>query len=335
MKRIIQVGVGGMGNCWIDRVAESELWESVAYVDTNADNLKAAAARHHIPAAQCFTDLEQALNTVKADALLDVTPQQFRKNVCLAAFEHGLHVMSEKPLADSLENAQAIITAGEKAGRIYMVTQNYRYQPVIKTAREMIANGGIGKVGYVDVAFHKGPHFGGFREEMAFPLVLDMSIHHFDMMRYLLDTDIEAVNAISLNTPWNWNKGEATIMVQAEMTNGIVVNYHGSWIAQGYETPWNANWRFDGATGVLMIENDLLYLGSTAQHGADKRESVKFPETGAIHQARLLELFAEALDTGKEPETSGRRNYNSLATTYAVVRSAKERQRVSVAELTV
>ena len=335
MKRIIQVGVGGMGNCWIDRVAESELWESVAYVDVNPENLKAAATRHKIPAAQCFTDLEHALKTVKADALLDVTPQQFRKNVCLTAFEHGLHVMSEKPLADSLENAQAIIAAGEQAGRIYMVAQNYRYQPIITAAKETIALDGIGKVGYVDVAFHKGPHFGGFREEMAYPLVLDMSIHHFDMMRHLLDTDIEAVDALSLSTPWNWNKGDATIMVQAEMTNGIVVNYHGSWIAQGYETPWNANWRFDGATGVLMIENDALFIGDTAKYGADKREAVVFPETGAIHQARLLELFAEALDTNNEPETSGRRNFNSLATTYAVVRSAKERRRVCVAELSV
>ena len=335
MKRIIQVGVGGMGNCWIDKVADSSIWEAVAYVDVNETNLKAAAERHNLPASQCFTDLETALKTVKADALLDVTPQQCRKGVCLTAFEHGLHVMSEKPLADSLENAQAVIAAGEKAGRIYMVTQNYRYQPFITKTREWIAAGRIGSVGYVDVAFHKGPHFGGFREEMAYPLVLDMSIHHFDMMRYMLDADVEAVEALSLNAPWNWNKGDATIMVQAELSNGIVVNYHGSWVAQGYETPWNAHWRFDGANGVLMIENDTLYIADTAKMGADKREPVDCPETDAIHQARLLELLAEAIDTGNEPETSGRRNFNSLATTYAVVRSAKERRRVGVAELTV
>jgi predicted dehydrogenase len=298
-------------------------------VDVDKKNLTVAATRHGTPKSLCFTDLDAALNSVKADALLDVTPQQCRKAVCCAAFKHGLHVMSEKPLADTLKNAQAVVACAAKYRRIYMVTQNYRYQAVVQTAKRTLAQGRIGEVGYASVDFHKGPHFGGFREQMAYPLVLDMSIHHFDMMRCMLDTDIVAVSAISIDAPWNWNKGEATVMAQLEMTNGAVVNYHGSWVATGWETPWNANWRFDGSKGVLLMENDRLAI---SEEPGKKRAlpPIRFPK---VHQAWLLDAFADALDSGEEPETSGRRNLNSLAATYAVVRAAKERRRVLLDEL--
>ena len=107
-------------------------------------------------------------------------------------------------------------------------------------------------MGYVGVTFHKGPHFGGYREEMAYPLVLDMSIHHFDMIRCMFDTDVRAVQAASVNAPWNWNKGDATVMAQLTLMNRVVVNYFGSWVASGAETPWNADWRIEGSKGVLL-----------------------------------------------------------------------------------
>ena len=329
MRKIIQVGVGGMGHVWADRVAESTTWEAAAYVDANDDNLRAAAERHGISADICFARVKDALETVEADALLDVTPQQFRRGVCCAAFERGLDVLSEKPLADNLVNAKAIVETAGRLGRTYMVAQNYRYQTTAQTVRQFLHSGHLGSVGYVGVSFHKGPHFGGFREAMPYPLVLDMSIHHFDLMRCFLDTDVVAVQALSTNAPWNWNKGEATISVSLEMANGVSVNYHGSWVATGWETCWNANWRFEGSKGVLLWENDVVEFSGAP----DRKAPVPHTVAGKEHQAYLLEAFGQALDTGAEPETSGRRNLNSLATTYAVVKAAQERRRVEVAEM--
>ncbi|MBN2308526.1 MAG: Gfo/Idh/MocA family oxidoreductase [Candidatus Hydrogenedentes bacterium] len=329
MRRIIQVGVGGMGAAWTNQVANSDRWEAAAYVDTSRANLMAAAARHGMPRSRCYRDLDKALLEVEADALLDVTPQQFRKGVCLAAFERGLHVMSEKPLADSLRNAKAIVSRAARLNRTYMVAQNYRYQPTAQTVKRFIAAGRLGRVGYAGITFHKGPHFGGYREEMAYPLVLDMSIHHFDLVRCLLDADVVAVQAASLNAPWNWNKGDATVMAQLELANGAAVNYFGSWVAAGWETSWNADWRFDGEKGALLWENDAVTFSAKPSHRR-KVSLVKWPKS---HQAYLLDAFADALDSGDEPETSGRRNLNSLATTYAVVRAARQKRRVLVDEL--
>jgi predicted dehydrogenase len=329
MRRIIQVGVGGMGSGWTDRVAESDQWEAAAYVDVSKKNLMVAAERHGLPRNRCFTDLDAALNRIEADALLDVTPQQFRRGVCENALKRGLHVMSEKPLADSLRNAQAIVACAQKCRRTYMVAQNYRYQPVVQTVKRFIKQGRLGDVGYVGVNFHKGPHFGGYREEMAYPLVLDMSIHHFDLMRCLFDADVRFVEATSVNAPWNWNKGDATVMAQLELDNGVVVNYFASWVTTGWETGWNADWRFEGSKGVLLWERDHVALSSAPQ----KKRAVPLVKWPKAHQAYLLEAFARALDTGIEPETSGRRNLNSLAATYAVVRAAKERKRIKVSDL--
>ncbi|HEO72505.1 MAG TPA: Gfo/Idh/MocA family oxidoreductase, partial [Candidatus Hydrogenedentes bacterium] len=319
----------GMGVGWTDRAAESDRWEVAAYVDTNRRNLMAAAERHKMPKRRCFTRLDDALHTVEADALLDVTPQQFRKGVCCAAFKHGLDVMSEKPLADSLPNAQIIVRQAAQYERTYMVAQNYRYQAVVQTAKRFIAKGSLGEPGYVGVNFHKGPHFGGYRETMAYPLVLDMSIHHFDLMRCLFDADIAAVQATSISTPWNWNKGDATVMAQLELQNGVKVNYFASWVATGAETDWNAHWRIEGSKGVLIWANGKL----TFHTATGTRRSVPLLKWPLEHQAYLLEAFADALDNGAEPETSGRRNLNSLIATYAVVRAAKQRRRVVLSDM--
>jgi predicted dehydrogenase len=210
-----------------------------------------------------------------------------------------------------------------------MVAQNYRYQASTQTAKRFVQGGRLGDVGYVGVNFHKGPHFGGFREAMAYPLVLDMSIHHFDMMRAILGADVVAVEAVSVNAPWNWNKGEATVMAQLEFSSGTVVNYFASWVARGAETNWNGDWRFEGRKGVLLWENDRFRFSDAP----DKRRDLPLVKWPVEHQAYLLKEFARALDEGRQPETSGRDNLNSLATTYAVVRAAQERRRVRMSEL--
>lgn len=329
MRKIIQVGVGGMGTMWTDCVVQSRHWEPAAYVDTNRKNLMAAATRHRLPRSRCFTHLGEALGKVEADAVLDVTPQEFRREVCCAAFARGLHVLAEKPLADSVANAKAIVTEAEVRGSTFMVAQNYRFQVLAQTVRRFIASGRLGEVGYVGVTFQKAPHFGGYRDRMPYPLVLDMSIHHVDLMRCLLDSDVHAVAATGFNPPWSWYKGDAGVMAQFVLDSGVPVNYFGCWVCSGWETPWNGNWRFEGSKGVLLWENDQLSF--SCKPGS--RRKVRSVNMATQTQMYLLDAFARALDTREEPETSGRRNLNSLAATHAVVRAAQEMRLVNVTEL--
>ncbi len=329
MQRIIQVGLGAMGQGWANCVAQSERWEATAYVDVNRKRLAAAAERHGMPRNRCFRDLKTALGSVEADAVLDVTPQQTRRDVCATALEYGLHVLCEKPLADTVKNAVALTEQARSVNRTLMVAQNYRYQPATQTAKRFIARGRLGKVGYVGVSFHKGPHFGGYREQMPYPLLLDMAIHHFDMMRCILGGDVAAVQGTSINAPWNWNRGDATVSAFLEMSDGVGVNYFASWVSQGWETDWNANWRIEGEKGVLLIEDSQVYI-------ADKcatRRRVAPVKMAHTHQAWLLDGFATALEKKVEPDTSAGNNLNSLMTTHAMTRAVEEQRRVRVEEL--
>ena len=329
MQRIIQVGLGAMGQGWADQVAQSDQWEAAAYVDLNRKNMTMAAERHGMPKNRCFRNLNTAIRSVEADAVLDVTPQQSRRAVCATAMECGLEALCEKPLADTLENAKALIELSRTTGRTLMVAQNYRYQPAVQTVKKFIAQGKLGKLGYIGVSFHKSPHFGGYREQMAYPLLLDMSIHHFDMARCICGKDIEAVQGMSIQTPWNWNKGDATLAAFLEMENGVGVNYFGSWVSRGWETDWNANWRIEGEKGVLLLENSQVYFTNKCA----TRWKVPLVKMANTHQAWLLDGFATALQKKREPETSAGNNLNSLAATHAVVCAAQEQRRLIVKEL--
>lgn len=329
MRRIIQVGLGAMGQGWADCVARSEKWEAAAYVDINRRNMIIAAERHGMPKSRCFRNLNTALRSVEADAVLDITPQQCRRAVCTAALECGLDVLCEKPLADTVANAQALIELSRSTGRTLMVAQNYRYQPVVQTAKKLVAAGKLGKLGYIGVSFHKGPHFGGYREQMPYPLLLDMSIHHFDMIRCITGKDITAVQGMSVNAPWNWNQGDATLSALLELEGGVGVNYFGSWVSRGWETDWNGNWRIEGEMGVLLIEDGQVYF-TNKQKTRRKIPLVKMAKT---HQAWLLDGLCEMLEKKMEPETSAGNNLNSLAATHAMVSALEQQRRFLVKEL--
>jgi predicted dehydrogenase len=186
-----------------------------------------------------------------------------------------------------------------------------------QTLKKTLDSGVIGPIGAVHVEFFKGPHFGGFREEMAYPLIIDMSIHHFDLMRFFLGSDPVQVFGRSWNPPWSWFKGDASASVILDFANGIHVSYDGSWCSQGRETDWNANWRFEGTNGIVMMVNSQVY---TVLTGTDGRmmDTVYMERTG---QAYLLQEFYEAVTQGKPAVTTCQDNIKSLGIVFDVVQS--------------
>ncbi|HID11672.1 MAG TPA: Gfo/Idh/MocA family oxidoreductase [Candidatus Latescibacteria bacterium] len=325
--RVIQVGVGGFGRGWVEVLARSEEVEVVGLVDVDQQALEEAGEKLGVD--ELFTNFEEALGKVEADAVLDVTPPTFRTEITLKALKAGRHVLSEKPLALSMEDAKAIVRAADEAGRVYMVSQNYRFNPVPRTIRELLGERAKGKVEYVVVEFQKGPRFVGFRTEMEYPLLVDMSIHHFDLMRYLLDSDVEWVQVESFRPTWSWFRHDPSFFMVLKMADGTLISYSGSWVTRGFETTWNGRWRFACSEGSLLWDNDKLYL-SAGTKGRRKAELVDMPLT---NQDYSLHEFVSSIREGREPETSGRDNIRSLAVVFASVLSARTGRRVKVEEL--
>ena len=316
---VIQVGVGGMGQTWLRTVAASEEVEYVAWVDVDEQVLEEKCQAYDFSPQHCYTSLQEALESEEADGLINVTPPQYHRAVSCAALDAGLHVLSEKPLADSMESAVDIVECAEEAGVILMVAQNYRHRDLTATLRETLASGRYGAPGQIQVNFFKGPHFGGFREEMDYPLIIDMSIHHFDMMRYILDADPKTVSGYSWNPQWSWFAGDASACLFFTFEKELSVVYNGSWCSTGTQTSWNGDWRIECDQGVILSRDDKVYAGKTES----PLERVESKGAMRSNQAYLLHEFYQAVTEGPLPATHGQDNLKSLGMVFGAVEAVR------------
>lgn len=326
--KVIQVGIGGMGNTWLSAIQKSPLVQFAGFVEIDDEIARAQTEQYGLDQSLIFSSLPQALEAVEADAVINVTPPGVHREICVTALKAGAPVLTEKPLAGTLEDARAIAAAADSTGVLCSVAQNYRYRPLAQTINSILQSGELGPVAAVRAEFFRGPHFGGFREEMAHPLIVDMSIHHFDMMRFFLDSDPTAISARSWNPPWSWFDGDASAAAQIEFANGVQASYIGSWCSQAIETSWNADWRFECERGVLLIENDRVYLQRlvSVEEGArglaslhDEKREVSLVSMAHEGQDYLLHEFYEAVILGKSVGTSAQDNIHTMQFVFGVV----------------
>ncbi len=335
--KVIQVGIGGMGNVWLQAVRQSDAVDFAGFVEINDDIAGQQAAAYSLDRERIFHTLPQALAQVEADAVINVTPPQFHRKISVTALEAGLPVLSEKPLAGTLADARAIVAAANKTGVLHSVAQNYRYRPLAQTVKAILDSGELGAVAAVSVEFYKGPHFGGFREQMPQPLIIDMALHHFDMLRFFLDSDAAWISARSWNPPWSWYAGDASAAAQIEFANGAQVSYCGSWCSQALETSWNANWRFECAGGVLLVEDDTVTVqrllragdgpsGLVNQHS--EKRPVPLLEMERAGQEYLLHEFYAAVQNGGSTATTAQDNMRTMELVFGVVAACESGQPV-------
>jgi predicted dehydrogenase len=331
MIKVIQLGIGGMGDLWLNVVRRCADVEYAGFVEVSDEIARQQIAKYDLDPALIFPSLEEALAKVSADAVINVTPPQFHLQTCSAALEAGLPVLCEKPLAHTRADAHALADKAASTGVLLMVAQNYRYSAVAAAVKSALESGELGAVSGVAVEFYKAPRLIGFREFMAHPLLIDMAIHHFDMLRYFLGADPVRVYAQTWNPPWSWYKGDACAIVTAVFASGAHVSYTGSWCAQGRETPWNAHWRFECERGILLIEQDQVYLqtvtgvedrGGYYHTGYGNLMQIPLVDPPLQAQDYLLREFYEAVTTGKPPATSAQDNIHTIDFVFDAVDSA-------------
>ena len=151
MIRILIVGAGGMANTHAAAFAAMDGVACVGVVEPVAARRTDFCARHGIEMA--FGDLEAALDWGEFDAAANVTPDQVHKATTLPLLSAGKHVLCEKPLATCHADAVAMRDAADAAGVVAMINLTYRNVPALARAREMIAEGRIGKVRHVEASY--------------------------------------------------------------------------------------------------------------------------------------------------------------------------------------
>ena len=184
---VVLVGCGAMSKAWLEAIRQIDGVAIVGIVDLDADKAQARAREFGLADAAIGSDLDAILDQTRPDAVFDVVVPAARRDVALSAFAHGCHLLTEKPLADSPDNARAIIEAAGAAGRTHAVVQNRRYVANVRRIRRFLDSCAIGAPTSIHADFFVAPHFGGFREQMRHVLLLDMAIHTFDAARYMVN----------------------------------------------------------------------------------------------------------------------------------------------------
>lgn len=334
--RLIQCGVGGFGRGWIENhSSQSPDFDLVALVDISDEQLASAGEKTGVPADRHFKTLEAALDAVEADAVLTVTPPAVHARHAQVAFARGLHVMTEKPIADTIENAKLMVQRARESGKQLSVSQNYRFRPEVQKLRQLLADGVVGEFGHGHLDFYIPADFtGSFRETMEYPLLVDMAIHHFDLIRCITGRNITRVAAHSFRPAWSWYVHDPGLKMILELEGGLPFSYSGDWSAYGRSTSWNGDWRLQCATGSLHFENDAITIARNDKWMKNPTvEPVTAEPLEWAHQQATLHQFAESIRSGTPAQTSGADNLYSFGAVIAGVTSARESRTVTLEEI--
>jgi predicted dehydrogenase len=334
--RIVQVGVGLWGRSWAELIQRARGFTLAAVVDSSAE-ARAWAAALGVP---LYPRLDRALAAVEAEAVLLVSPPATHRPLAEQAFAARRHVLTEKPLAPTLADARAIADAARQAGLVAMVTQNYRFRRQSRELGRLVRSGALGRLEGIRVDFRRdlrsrwiSPH--DWRGRMPHPLLLDMAIHHVDLVRAITGREIAVVDARGWRVGDSPFRHEPTVDALLTLDDGTPVAYHGTWAEPlGRETSWNGDWELVGTRARATwtgAPNDAL-RGTVALEpfGGERRRLHPAPlpaldRLGVLHEAR------RAIRAGDEPECSAADNLRTLAAVLALARSTETRESVRLA----
>ena len=333
--KLIHVGLGNWGLDWEANALPpvDDIVERVAIVDAHEPTLAKAQKKLKLPDAKCFADLDEAFAATDADLVLITAPMVAHVPLAIQAMEAGKHVLVEKPFAGTLAEAQEAVAVSERTGKTLMVSQNYRFYPAPRTAAQLVAEGTMGQPGSVYVDFRRwanDPEYEMNRHyQFPHPLLFDMSIHHYDLMRMVLGQ--EAVEVYARDTSPSWSKfdEESEALLIITFANGQILSYRGSWVSSGDPTHWAGDWRMEFSEGELAWTSragaDLAASGDvvTARHRGAKPVEQPMKELPKLGRSMGLKQLVESIERGVEPESSGRENLGTVAIMEASVRSAE------------
>jgi predicted dehydrogenase len=335
----VLVGCGAMSRAWLDAARQVEDLAIVGLVDLDPDRARGRAAEFGLETAETGTSLDLMLDRKRPDVVFDVVVPSARPAVVMSALAHGCHVLTEKPLAGSLDEARAILAAARKAGRIHAVVQNRRYLAGVRRIRRFLESAAIGRPTSIHCDFFIAPHFGGFREEMDHVLLLDMAIHAFDAARAMTGLEARRVYCREWDPPNTWFRQGSSAAALFDLEGGAVFTYRGSWCADGVRTSWEGAWRIVGERGSLTWDGLENLQAETVQTGLrdgllSRVGPVEVPPLGPFDRVGghlgVMRDFIDAVRGGAQPETAGPDNLKSLAMVFGAIESAKAGRPVDI-----
>ncbi len=304
---------------------------AVAVTGGDPERVARYAAEHGIPAAH------PSLAAMLADPGVDVVyvsgTNERHHGPTLAAARAGKHVLCEKPLALTLAAAREMVAACREAGVVMGTNHHLRNAVTHRTLRRLIAEGAVGRplAARVFHAVHLPGHLQGWRIERPDAgggVVLDITVHDADTLRFVLDDEVDEVTAFTANQGMASGDLEDAVMGVMRFRNGVLAQFHDAFSVRHAGTGFEVH----GTEGSL-IGTDVMTqrpVGTIALRRNGSTEAVETGPPEGLYE-RSVRLFNQAALGNGQPAASGEDGVRSLAIALAVRESAATGRAVRVA----
>jgi len=326
------VGVGLLGERHARFWAQQPDAELVGVADARRERADEVAQRWGAPVAA--RSVEELIERARPDAVSVATPDFLHREPVVAALGAGVHVLCEKPLAMTTEDARAMLDAARRSGRTLMVNHSMRWIPHYAAIKRQVAGGELGEV----VAAHSfkadtlyvptGMLAWASRTTPAYFL----TAHDLDLVRWFADDEVEEVYAQSASMVLRARGVDTPDVVQASVRfrRGCVAQFEASWILPDTFPALTDNYMH------VFGSKKAVYLnrGPEALETFDEQK-VAYPKLSTVyeHEGRIygsfrhaLEHFAACVRTGTEPLTVAEHVYGVVAALEAIHRSLESRR---------
>lgn len=325
--RPLRVGLAGAG--WVS-AHHLDAWSQlkdraavVAIADPNLDAAKTRASAFVIPAT--YASVEAMLQAERLDALDIATPRETHVPLCRLAADRGLAILCQKPLAPTLEQAEALVADIDDRVRL-MVHENWRFRPHYRQVRQWLRDQRIGDVrtvtmslltsGLIPVANGSRPAL--IRQPMLATLdrllLMEVLIHHVDTLRFLLGPLTLA--GAKLGRSCDDVRGEDRASLLLIAASGAVVSLVGDFMAHGHPPEQFDRLEILGTRGAIALEGRRLRLRGDAEEDL----ALDLPANYKASYLGALTHFVDALADGHPFETDAADNLETLRIVEAAYR---------------
>jgi predicted dehydrogenase len=300
--RVAVIGVGHLGKHHARILSSLPGVELVAVVDTNQARAAEVAAAH---GARALFDYRELPGQV--DAVTIAVPTELHGDIALPFLKAGVPVLVEKPMARTLAEADQLIEAAADAGVVLAVGHTERFNPALDAARPLIT----------DPRFIEVHRLGTFPERsLDIDVVFDLMIHDLDVVLSLVDSDVEALEAVGV--PVITNRVDIA-NARLRFANGCIVNLTASRISRDRVRKIRF---FQPSTYVSIdyatqkVEVYRLVKGGAPLDAARGRPSIEGGELDVPAEeplTRELADFADAIASRRAPRVTGEAGRRALA----------------------
>ncbi|MBZ9657369.1 Gfo/Idh/MocA family protein [Phyllobacterium lublinensis] len=316
------IGASTIAHEWVIDAIRASGGEIVSVMSTNAERGAKYASDHAI--AHSMTSIDALLNDQPIDAVYVSTTNELHRDQVLASAKAGKHVLCEKPLATSLADARAMVAACRAANVVFATNHHLRNAASHTAMRDAIAAGKIGRplAAKVFHAVYLPPHLQGWRldrPEAGGGVILDITVHDTDTLRYVLGDD--PVEAIASAQKSGLAKAglEDAVMGVMRFKSGLIAMFHDGFTTKYSETGFEVH----GTEGSLVGRNVMTQrpAGTVVLRNADGETELKLDHKN-LYETGIATFHAAIAGNGK-PAASGEDGVWSLAAGLAVAEAAK------------